>query len=480
MEVRLELFDPMTIRIVTEDTDYFKMMLEEFTRHVPGFQFTPKYRVGRWNGRICMINEYRGTFPYGILMDYIRVHKSKFINNPLVISPEIKTLFKGPEMDITYDLKYKPRPYQKDCIEASLKHTKGIIRSATASGKSLVIAYIILNLLQNKLAEKAIIIVPNKSLIAQFYQDLIDYGFEADSLGMVFSKKKQWDRAIVISTWQSLGRNKKKIDMFDCIICDEVHGAKAHIMKQILSGATKAQYRLGFTGTLHNNDLDNWNTKSYLGPIIREYSAGFLADQGYISKCTVNVLNIEYNSEYTGDYHQIRDEVFQNPYRLKVIKHLAQNLDHNVLLLVDKVAKEGEFLEQYLTNIGKEVVFLSGRDDIDVREKWRHECMERDDICLIATYGIFQMGINIPNLKYIVLAAPFKAKIRILQSIGRALRQHADKESGAQIFDITDQVKFFNKYGIIRIRYYDAEDFTVKEFIINEGEQIPEFLDDTI
>ena len=336
----------------------------------------------------------------------------------------------------------------------------------------MVIAYIILNLFENKQAEKAIIIVPTKGLIAQFYQDLIDYGFNADTLGMVFSKRKQWDKDIIISTWQSLSRQPKRLEIFDCIICDECHAAQAHVMKKLLSQSTKANYRLGFTGTLHNNDLDNWNTKAYLGPVIREYSAGFLADQGYISKCTVNVINIEYNTEYEGDYHTIRDDVFQNPFRLKIIKHLAQNLDHNVLLLVDKVEKEGEFLQNYLTNIGKEVVFLSGRDDIDVREKWRHECMERDDICLIATYGIFQMGINIPNLKYIVLSAPFKAKIRILQSIGRALRQHANKETGASIYDLTDQVKFFNKYGIIRIRYYDTEDFKVKESVIREGDII--------
>jgi superfamily II DNA or RNA helicase len=257
--------------------------------------------------------------------------------------------------------------------------------------------------------------------------------------------------------------------MFDCIICDEVHGAKAHVMKQILSGATKSRYRLGFTGTLHNNDLDNWNTKSYLGPVIREYSAGFLAEQGYISKCTVNMINIDYHTEYEGDYHMIRDSVFQNEYRLSLIKHLVQNLDHNVLLLVDKVKKEGEFLENYLTNIGKEVVFLSGRDEVDVREKWRHECMNRDDICLIATYGIFQMGINIPNLKYIILASPYKAKIRVLQSIGRALRQHTDKTEGANIYDIVDGVKFFKKYGNIRIRYYDAEDFEVNETTLSEN-----------
>lgn len=472
LNVTLDLFDPMTIRIITEDTDYFKMMLDEFTRFVPGYQFTPKYKTGSWNGKICMINEFRGTFPYGLLMDYIRVHKKMFPRNPLTVNQEIKQLFRGPDLKLSYDLKFFPYSFQKDCIEACLKYRNGIIRSATASGKSLIIAYIILNLFENKKAEKAIIIVPGKGLIAQFYQDLIDYGFRADTLGMVFSKKKQWNKDIIISTWQSLSRQPKRLDMFDCIICDEVHGAKAHQLKKILSRSTKAKYRLGFTGTLHNNDLDNWNVKSYLGPVLREYSAGFLADEGYISKCTVDVINIEYGTEYEGDYHTIRDDVFKNEFRLKILKYLAQSLDHNVLFLVDKVEKEGEFLESILTNIGKEVVFLSGRDDVEVREKWRHECMKRDDICLIATYGIFQAGINIPNLKYIVLAAPFKAKIRILQSIGRALRKHADKENGAQIYDITDQVKFFNKYGLIRVRYYDAEDFKVNELVLHEGDAI--------
>ena len=112
----------------------------------------------------------------------------------------------------------------------------------------------------------------------------------------------------------------------------------------------------------------------------------------------------------------------------------------------------------------KKVVFLSGKDSIEEREKWRKECMKRKDLILIATYGIFKQGINIPNLKYIILAAPFKAKIRILQSIGRALRKHANKEKGARIYDLVDKTKFFKKYGDIRIRYYDTEGFEVKEF----------------
>lgn len=466
------LFDPITLQIKTDDPDYLELMITEFTRSVPGFMFMPQYRSGIWNGKVCMIDKFRGTFPYGILMDYIRAHRNMFPREPLVIHPDVKALFKGPKIDLKFNLKLKPRDYQIDCIQAALDHTKGIIRSATASGKSLVIAYIIKLLLDADIIQKCIIIVPTTALIAQFIQDLIDYGFDNKELGMVFAERKQWDRPITISTWQSLSRNHKKLAAYDCIIVDETHQSKSFEIKKILQKAKTAKYRLGFTGTMHSDELNNWNTKAYLGPIIREYSSGFLAEEGYISKAVIHMLNIEYRDKWEGDYHELRDSIFQNVYRLDLIKKLVTDLDHNVLILVDKVEKEGDFLKDYLRGIGKEVVFLSGRDKVEVREKWRKECMKRKNIALIATYGIFQMGVNIPNLKNIVLASPFKAKIRILQSIGRALRKHADKASGAQIFDIHDHIKFFEKYGDIRLRHYDSEGFEVNEHVYHEGTAI--------
>ena len=465
----IKLFDNITLQIDTDDTEYLDMMITEFTRSVQGFMFMPQYKSGVWNGKVCMIDKFRGTFPYGILMDYIRIHKKMFPREPLQVAPEVKALFKGPDIDIKYELKLKPRDYQIDCIEAALNHTKGIIRSATASGKSLVIAYIIKNLLDSGNAQKCIIIVPTTALIAQFIQDLIDYGFDHNKIGMVFAERKQWDREITISTWQSLSRNHKKLDMYDCIIVDETHQSKSLEIKKILQKTKKAKYRLGFTGTMHSDELDNWNTKAYLGPVIREYSSGFLAEEGYISKAIIHMMNIEYREKWKGDYHDLRDSIFQNEFRLKLIKTLINDLDHNVLILVDKVEKEGEFLKDYLKDVNKQVVFLSGKDKVDVREHWRKACMKRKDIALIATYGIFQMGVNIPNLQNIILASPFKAKIRVLQSIGRALRKHADKMSGAQIFDIHDHIKFFEKYGDIRLRHYDSEGFEIHEHVYHEG-----------
>lgn len=257
------------------------------------------------------------------------------------------------------------------------------------------------------------------------------------------------------------------------IVISNCHGCSAYRLKEILVKASKATYRLGFTGTLHASKLDNLNVMSFLGPVIAEYSSGELADKGYISKCTVNIINMEYENNFEGTYNEVKDAVFTNGYRLNVLKTIINKLDHNILLLVGKVEKEGDYLKEWLKGVvNKEIVFLSGRDDVNEREKWRKECMNRKDIALIATYQIFAQGINIPNLKYVVFASPFMSKIRVLQSIGRALRKHSDKKNGAIIYDLHDHTKYLTKHGNVRFRYYGIEGFDTNEIVLKEGEVI--------
>ena len=111
-----------------------------------------------------------------------------------------------------------------------------------------------------------------------------------------------------------------------------------------------------------------------------------------------------------------------------------QNNDY-VLVLVEKVKDEGEFIEEYLRkNLKeKEVVFLSGRDKSAAREVWRKNMENNGKIVIIATYGIYQLGINIKSLKNVVILTSSKSKIRVLQGIGRSLRLHENKEDGAYI-----------------------------------------------
>jgi len=470
--VRISKYNNLLIKINSDSLEYLDGMKELFTQYVEGFQFMPRFRSGSWNGKTCMINNFQYTLPYGLLIDLVKFHKKHFPSYHLNVDQEVKDLFKGPKLKVKYDLSLKPRFYQRESIEACLNHTKGIIRSATASGKSVVIAYIIKTLLENKKSSvnRVLLFVPTVNLVEQFYSDMLEYGIPDEIIGRVYTKRKEWDTPITISTWQSLMNNHDKLENYECIISDEVHQVKSHELKKILVKAINAVYRLGFTGTLHSGELDNWNVKSYLGPVLKEYSSGFLAEKGFVSKCNVHILGVEYQNEIIeGTYDEIKDIVFTNRYRVGIINNLINILDHNVLVLVGKVEKEGDFLIGELKDINKEVIFLSGRDSIDEREKWRKKMMNRKDIALIATYGIFATGINIPNLKYTILAAPFKSKIRVLQSIGRNLRIYENKKHGAHIFDIHDHVKYLKKHGDVRYRFYDNEKFNINEYDLTEG-----------
>jgi len=441
----------------------------------------PQYRAGGWDGTVSLFNKLSRTIPYGLLFDLLRFHKGLRANQAetpqLIIDPEVKALFKGPIIKPKYDLKFAPYDYQKDCIEEALRSTKGIIRSATASGKSLMIAYIAKSIAESIKDNRTLIIVPTTGLISQFVEDLTDYGIPKSQIGTVYAKSKQFTKPIVVSTWQTLARNHDKLYLYNTVIVDEVHGVKSHELKKIVSKAKGAQYRLGFTGTMHSGELDNLNVKSFLGPMLKDYSAGKLAEMGHIAECTVNVMNIIYQDHeerFQGDYNDVKEILFHNPYRLRTLTNLVRCLDNTVLLLVGKVEKEGVVLRDYFRGqaLDKEVVFLSGKTSTDEeREFWRKEATKRNDLIVIATYGIFQLGINIPPLKYLVLVSPFKSKIRVLQSIGRALRKHAEKVHGAQIFDIVDTTKYFEDHGIRRLRHYYSEKFTVREFILNEGDE---------
>ena len=439
--------------------------------------FNPKFKIGHWDGKIYLFDIYKKTLPFGLLGEFLAIKKKCFPNLKLEIDPEIKCFV---EQDLYFESieieKLEPwdyRPYQEDCIRKALKYKKCILRAATSAGKSYIIAGIIKNLLHYKKIQNAIIIVPTTSLVEQFYKDLIDYGFYKEELGRVYSKFKDWDKKIVISTWQSLRHSIDNVIPFNCIIVDEVHTARATVIRDILK-ISSSFYRIGCTGTLPESRLDLLNVKSYLGPVVADVSASELGKLGFISDIQILMYHINYKSKFHSDYNKAREEIYKNPFRLTIIQNLINTITKSILLLVGKVETEGKFLKQYFLdqNLCDEdhIVFISGSMDTCDREEWRQKIIQNPDekYIVIATYSVFSTGVNIPNLSHLIFVSPYKSYIRIVQSIGRCLRKHASK-NGAIVYDLIDHNnKWFSKYGDIRLRFYDKEKFEVIEKTLEE------------
>ncbi len=476
----ITLHDILHLKI-DDSLENLNSICDNFTLYVPNYYHMNLYKMGRWDGKIRLFNTTNQTLPYGLLNDLIKYYKKVFPNEKIKISNDVTSIYKGIDLKPTYNLSKEPFYYQKDCIETALKYSKGLIRSATASGKSLTIAYIIKTLIENELSKHSIIVVPTISLVLQFQKDLIEYGIDRNLIGLVYENCKDFNKEIVISTWQSLMKNHRFLPNYDTIIFDEVHLVKSQELTKIAKACTHANYRLGFTGTLPSVKLDLLNIKAYIGPLLREYGPGQLSEEGYISKCNINILNFSYDIDFDGEYDEIKKNVFQHKLRLRLLSDIANKADSNILILVGQVENEGEILFDYIKNkTDKTVVFLHGKSKPEDREFWRLECEKRKNIILIATYGIMSTGSNIPSLKYVILGSPFKSEIRVLQSIGRALRKHSDKINGAIIYDIIDDCKYLNVHGNKRIKYYKNESFSVNEYnlstndlLIDGGYQIP-------
>ena len=107
------------------------------------------------------------------------------------------------------------------------------------------------------------------------------------------------------------------------------------------------------------------------------------------------------------------------------------------------------------------------RDSAKDREQIRGIVESQKNAIIVASLGTFSTGINIKNLHNIVFASPSKSQIKVLQSIGRGLRQ-SDDGSNTTLYDIADDMhikshkNFTLRHSGERIKIYAKEQFPYK------------------
>jgi superfamily II DNA or RNA helicase len=118
----------------------------------------------------------------------------------------------------------------------------------------------------------------------------------------------------------------------------------------------------------------------------------------------------------------------------------------------------------------KQVFFIRGDVAVEEREKVKTVMENGDDVICIAISKIFSTGISIKNLHYIVFAGGGKAKVKIIQSIGRGLRLHKNK-TGVIIVDIADMLNYSLKHYTKRIELYKGEKINYGIKKIKQGKE---------
>ena len=148
------------------------------------------------------------------------------------------------------------------------------------------------------------------------------------------------------------------------------------------------------------------------------------------------------------------------------------SLKGNTLLLFQYVEKHGDGLFDAIKDNGIPTHFVYGGINSTERENIRSVVTNSEKNIIVASYGTFSTGINIPNLNNLVFASPSKSRVRNLQSIGRALRTSENKTT-AILFDISDDLRTGKKLNYTlthfkeRVKIYNDEEFNYKFYNID-------------
>jgi superfamily II DNA or RNA helicase len=364
------------------------------------------------------------------------------------------------------------RDYQVEVINNFLGNPQSLQEVATGAGKTIITATL------SHLCEpygRSLVIVPNKSLVVQTEEDYVNVGLD---VGVYFGDRKELGHTHTICTWQSLNilskktKNHEAVTTFQeamedvkCIIVDEVHQAKADVLKQLLTqNFAHVPIRWGLTGTIPKEQFEFQGIKAGLGEVINHISAHDLQQKGVLANCHVNIVQTDDVQEF-GNYQEELKYLVTSEHRIDWMAKLIDKIKDsgNTLILVDRISA-GKMLEERLEGS----VFVSGETKGTDRKEHYDSIKDSTNKIIIATYGVAAVGINIPRIFNLVLIEPGKSFVRVIQSIGRGIRKAEDKDF-VQIWDLTSKCKFAKRHLTQRKKYYKEANypFTIEKIAID-------------
>jgi superfamily II DNA or RNA helicase len=473
---KLIIEDEVNIKIEGLDVDVRRKLANALKFEVPYAKYMPQYKLGRWDGKVAFFGiggsgyvNHLNTVSEVLQRNNVQIADIEDRRHPIQLNftPVTERYWADqgvcwPEGHPVAGTEIILRDYQVEAINNFLSHPQSLQQIATGAGKTITTATL------SHIAEpygRSLVIVPNKSLVEQTEEDYINCGLD---VGVYFGDRKQLGKTHTICTWQSLNILDKKtkdgsavlslaefLEGVSTIIVDEVHQAKAEVLKNLLTrNLRNAPIRWGLTGTVPKEKFEFESIHASLGPVIGNITAKELQDKGVLSQCHVNVVQLIDTVSHAG-YQEELKYLVTNKARIEYIGKFLNNVKQsgNTLILVDRISA-GELLAELIPNS----TFVSGSVKVKDRKETYDTIKEGTNEVIIATYGVAAVGLNIPRIFNLVLIEPGKSFVRVIQSIGRGVRKAKDKDF-VQIWDLTSTCKFAKRHLTHRKKFYKEAEY---------------------
>jgi superfamily II DNA or RNA helicase len=316
-------------------------------------------------------------------------------------------------------------------------------------------------------------IVPRIVLINQNFKRLIDYKIAKEKIGVYFGEKKEVNKEIIISTYQSVLYSPALIRRSKMVVFDEVHLVSdtarvlSRIFDVVVEDHTKAL--LGLTATINVND-PKFNTIATVLPPIKKYMLKEAVEDGRLTKPVVIPIKVKLTTKeqqlYNNHSNKIRNisarfkrydansmsmllkkggfaagmakAWFSNIRKRKLLLSCADTkLSAVVDLIVDKHPNQKVMVfSETLDSINKLKTMLELRSirsaivDSKIDSVNRQKILSRwgSDFYVLLSIHTLEIGYDVPEVGIEIILASTSNMNQIIQRIGRIVRKYEGKK----------------------------------------------------
>lgn len=441
-----------------------------------------KSRFTKGPAEDCLFDWKSNKFPAGLLPNVLKAGREAGFTLEL-----LDHRGPPPTADLTADLGWL-RWYQREAVDRVVAKQRGILWLPTGAGKTEIAVG-----LERRLPGQWLLLVHRSQLADQAAArwELRNPGRVAGRIGEGKWVASWAKHAFIAATFQTL---KARLDAGDApaiqllsgatrLIVDEAHVLPAESFQRVAMATPNARVRVGLSGTpLAREDKRSLLAVATLGPVIYRLRPQVLIDEGVLARPLIKMVPV---------VQQIDAPTWQGVYGMGVVRSAARNravvaavkMAGEPCLVFVKEVMHGRLLEKLLLHAGVRAGFVWGTHSNDARHGAVRDLVAGRVQALVCS-TIFTEGVDIPELRSVVVASGGKSVIAALQRVGRGMRTSQGKNDFL-VYDFLDQscgchtaawrgvrhggCKWLPQHARDRRNAYTAEGYTVVEENLGQG-----------
>lgn len=275
----------------------------------------------------------------------------------------------------------------------------------------------------------------------------------------------------MIQTIESFYRNgsldklefMKNVKMF---FGDEVHLCAASLTKgnqffKVLSMLPNAYARIGLSATPFKRDsYSNMLLKGATGDVLYSIGNDELIKMGYLTPPEITIVKVPKIAKCSQKWPECYDQgIILNPFRTKLVIDWYEKVEKPCLIMTTRVT-HAQILQDEAERRGHYLPLVYGKSPKEERRNVLDSLGSGELLGAICT-RIFDEGMDLPELRSIILAGAGRSEIKQLQRLGRGLRLATGKEKVTVVDFYDESSRLLKRHSEKRLEIWHEQGFQV-------------------